>query len=559
MAGLTGPASQKTNTVLNSRAFIPKAGEFVRREILLRQAKLREASELPESAYKAEHEQYRRNWVSAGPVPMTTVATRRERFRIMQWNVLTDSYTKHKIKWREEEEEDSYFYTTPFSTVCPRLPDEDMRWSRRCPMIVDEILTYDPDVVMINELNKQHFDKSMWRMMRSNGYGCFYTSSRLKKAATKTQHEDPVVGHHFGRIPYEEDVGNAIFYHKGRFTATAVPGYDGIPKRIPYFNLSGLTDRVTGMCLLACTVHFTAGHTKKAVEARETEARGLLKFIKHWNTNNLSRSHNGLLIAGDFNNVSFDEPCVALMNEAKLVSAYDLVGGPAWTSWYHTDKETPWVDQRHGDTTWERRNTFRQVFENKPIIAGVRRRMVERLQEKRSLQAAHSEFERSIKMQSQELAKKKAMKTTETQSSNADHSSVIDDIEDVELKREMAQMECGDVNKPRGDTEIMVKQQESTALEEILNGGDKNVPMKTPAVRKMLSDGIVKRTNHFMFFDPGRLSVTSVLDMPKDEDILADGKKEGLLPSHKCPSHQIPLVAEFAWNTFDPELKEPQN
>eukprot|EP00672_Neobodo_designis_P016005 CAMPEP_0174841242 /NCGR_PEP_ID=MMETSP1114-20130205/9182_1 /TAXON_ID=312471 /ORGANISM="Neobodo designis, Strain CCAP 1951/1" /LENGTH=630 /DNA_ID=CAMNT_0016075423 /DNA_START=51 /DNA_END=1940 /DNA_ORIENTATION=+ len=343
-----------------------------------------------------------REWVSAQITAATTVATRREWFRVMSWNVMTDSITARTPpaprSGRNLEEkqaiergeliipEEPPISAQPVANVKTPLPMDLVSWDHRVCKIVDEILHHDPDIIMLNEVNRANFNDSLWKMLRSQGYGALFVSNKLDRAFTNPM-DNPGVrdapNPHMKpkKTRFEEDTGNAIFYHKGRFFPYHMPGLE-TPNTIPYMHCTGLRDRVTNLCVMCVACQFTAGDGPDAVAAREWEARGMLRVVDTINRNGTDRGFTGTIIAGDFNNADFDEPCVTMFQE-RFGSAYDVVGGARWTTWYQTEPGNEWGDQRHMHPDWYRRNMNPDTFEGRGVADRVKEYMKDRAAKRR--------------------------------------------------------------------------------------------------------------------------------------------------------------------------------
>jgi hypothetical protein len=479
-----------------------------------------------EKVYQPRHDIAKRQWVRAPVSPLNTMQTRREWFRVMQWNTMVDTDTVHSVDGRKPamtvEEKAARaleppgtgierFTTPPIANVLthPTLGELEKTWETRSRKIVDEVLHYDADVVMLNEMNRSNFNGYMWRALRSQGYGALYTSARTQRTAHQTQKDDPKQGlWRMGTQQWEGDMGNAMFYHKARFFPFFMPGVEA-PSHIPYLQISGLRDRVTSHCLMACIVQFTPGEGPTAVAAREGEAAATLKTLERVMANSSDRSHASAFIAGDFNNVDYDEPCVAMMRD-KFFSAFDVAGGPRWTTWYQGDRDGQWPAPRHEEPDYDRRNTNVDSFKNRDAVAAMRKRMEETAAVRRS--------------------KTSPAATEAAQADTASAAATADAAADATAATPEAAAESP-AAKERRET---FAAQDALEIKSALERSDK---------------GVVKRTSDFMFFDDRVMSVLNVLDVPSDRSVDPDV----LLPNARIPSHHVPLVADFCWNNFDPQ------
>jgi hypothetical protein len=71
------------------------------------------------------------------------------------------------------------------------------------------------------------------------------------------------------------------------------------------------------------------------------------------------------------------------------------------------------------------------------------------------------------------------------------------------------------------------------------------------AKEAMLKRGVVKRTQDYIFYQPEKLALHKVLDVPEDAEI----DSEALLPSSKHCSHHIPLVVDVSWVDRNPPVE----
>ena len=311
-----------------------------------------------------------RKWIKAPRSPMSTAATRREWFRALQYNIMTDSFTTHlpsrpapgprallcdaqmaalqdqsrRDHVRESDGSvDEVGYTTFPMTLgidFSRLPGAAagspapcLLWSDRMTRLMHEVQFLDADVVTFNEVNKVHFNHSLWRAMRSLGYGAMYVSSRRTSSVSYAFRHGASVHpkDHVGKLPYEQDVGTAIFYHKGRYFPVYQAGPE-FPVNVPHAHFCGLRDKVSNITLLVGAIHLHDGESKEAVTTRSDEIGAMLKVLD-WSVKNSSdRAGLGVLLCGEFNNVRDDEPCVAMLRH-RYESLGDIAAGPRWTTW----------------------------------------------------------------------------------------------------------------------------------------------------------------------------------------------------------------------------------
>lgn len=228
---------------------------------------------------------------------------------------------------------------------------------------------YDPDVVTLNEVQREFFMEDIFKYVRYLGYGALFQSSRgarvrclrrgqscaplssmtVRKGALKgvgrssssfdpppparVQHARSGIGM---TVESYEDIGNAILFHKGRFVPLLSGGDYG--KHFHYAHFTNLRDCVTNLNLLVACVQLTAGNTPLARDIRTHEATQIKTLIDAFGRYDADRSHMSTVICGDFNNESLEEPCLEILRES-FFSTYDLAGGPRWTTWHYTE---PW-------------------------------------------------------------------------------------------------------------------------------------------------------------------------------------------------------------------------
>ena len=279
-----------------------------------------------------------REWVHAAPNPLSTVATRRDWFRVMSINMMCDSITQfdsfNMLKNKKEK-----VVCPPITRVlCPAKTldefDQVMSWDFRFKRLVDQIRFYDPDIVCMNEVNRVHMRESLWIALRKLGYGGTFTSRRVEPCLAYK--EDPFIPGNEKKSPFESDVGNATFFHKGRFYPLLQPGAE-CPKNIPFVNITGLADRVTNCTVMLNNVNFSEGSSIEDVKKREHQAQLLLVMIGRETKQQTQQDTLAVMVLGDFNNNTPEEPCVATFRDL-YHSAYDVVGGPPWTAWYHDQR-----------------------------------------------------------------------------------------------------------------------------------------------------------------------------------------------------------------------------
>lgn len=452
-----------------------------------------------------------RKWVKAPMSALSTSLTRRDWFRMMNFNMLTDSWS------------DPAHRTTPVENVHVRVPSftrdaaaasaSDSNEEEFCnydPAVDKEVppflspesrrkhlvtllRQYDPDIVCLNEVNRPFFFTEMWRYVRFLGYGNLYQSSRGARVPVMRRGEKPGHPRSAGKIPEGEDIGNVVLFHKGRFFPLMMPGRD-IGHHFHFVHFVGMRDKVTNMTIYVACVQLTAGDTDEAVAVREHEAKQVVLMLAAFGRNDSDRSHMTTMVCGDLNNTTDDEPCVEVLRN-RYFSTYDLVGGPRWTAWHYRNP----TETRYGDY-------FRKNVE---------------------------EMQRSS---SQHLADQEVRRFTRG-SSTANHGK----SSRVRLVRE-------EVNSPQYPWIV------ETHLREVPASPDGESEAKVDQLalvrENMEAQGIVYRAQDFMFYDPRTLALHQVLDVPDDDQV--DIKQ--LFPNTKLPSHHLPLLVDVSFNDGFPDV-----
>ena len=223
----------------------------------------------------------KRQWVS---YPVRPTGTSDKWFRVLHWNMLADVLAQR-----------GEFFNTP---------QENLTWDARRDNILHELLIHDPDIISVVEVNKSHFDGYLWREMRRRGYGCLYTP---RGVVAKTE------------------IGNVIYYHKGRFFPLLMAGAD-TPTTYPWGNHAVLRDKIVDKNVIFSACHFTSkeGNEKR----RSQEALMLLNTAEH--LKKWSSDEHTTILCGDLNAVPSEE-CVERIAQV-FQNAYSYLG-PRWTTW----------------------------------------------------------------------------------------------------------------------------------------------------------------------------------------------------------------------------------
>ncbi|EPY32087.1 hypothetical protein AGDE_08872 [Angomonas deanei] len=268
-----------------------------------------------------------RKWMRAPLSSLSTATTRRDWFRFMSFNMMTDRWGKThpttpvcgaKVRVpsftrQDPTSIDADAFVDYDETLGDELP-HFLEPSFRREHLVRLLRSYDPDVVCLNEVNRTFFNDEMWKYVRFLGYGNMYQSSRGSGVKALRKGDDPAAPRNAGKIAEEEDIGNVILFHKGRFVPILIHGVD-LGRSFHFAHFTSLRDKVTNLNLVIACVQFTAGDTSAAVETRLHEAKQTLRILEGMQKNDADRSHMSAVICGDLNNQSDDEPCVEVLRE----------------------------------------------------------------------------------------------------------------------------------------------------------------------------------------------------------------------------------------------------
>lgn len=266
----------------------------------------------------------------------------------------------------------------PYDPLLHDFPPYLSREHRRLHLL-QLLRTYDPDIVTLNEVQREFFMEDVFKYVRYLGYGALFQSSRgarvrcLRRAPSRPLSTYPVAPPPYtpwrpaarptsaafarhrrappsparvqeaergGSMTTEayEDIGNVILFHKSRFVPLLSAGDYG--KHFHYAHFANLRDRVTNLNLLVACVQLTAGNTALACDMRTHEATQIQTLLDAFGRYDADRSHMSTVICGDFNNEHMDEPCLEVLRRS-FFSTYDLAGGPRWTTWHYTEPARP--------------------------------------------------------------------------------------------------------------------------------------------------------------------------------------------------------------------------
>ncbi|ORC91248.1 uncharacterized protein TM35_000062530 [Trypanosoma theileri] len=480
-----------------------------------------------------------RAWVKAPLSRLSTSLSRRDWFRLMQFNIMTDAWNGVQTEKEKEIISTSTSSTTPVQGVQVYIPgftrsgeDPDaflpydpsidtevppfLQPDFKRAYLVNEIRYYDPDIVSLQEVNRSFFNNVLWKYIRYCGYGTLYQSSRGYKVRALRKGDDPKQTRHKGKIDEREDIGNVILFHKGRFVPILMPGKD-LGQHFHFAHIVSMRDKVTNMTLNVACIQFTAGDSQEAKQIRLHEARQTMQILDALNRNDADRAHMSNVICGDFNNIDEEEDCVQFMRE-RLFSTYDVVGGPRWTTWFHEDKKANVKYQKYYAAN---RNCYEECSASK---------------------RAEREMAKYAKTRERISVKKEEMKSSISAKlvNEKDSDASIDRGEKKEKKEEEVQSqqkeEKEETTKRKDEGEKQHQQQQEDAL----------------AVRKeiMKERGVIFRTQDFIFYDPQTLALHQVLDIPEEIHI----NEEQLLPCSNHPSHHIHLVIDVSFTDVHPDV-----
>nr|CCC92720.1 conserved hypothetical protein [Trypanosoma congolense IL3000] len=498
----------------------PCIAERVLHDVAVMRQRLAEVVEVgaedPTAAYKPL---IPREWVKAPLSALSTSATRRDWFRLMQFNVMTDAWNRtgatsrtatpvHGVQpWvpgftRPNTDPNSFCaYDSDLDVEVPPFLRQDLKRA----YLVNEICYYDPDIVCLQEVNRIFFNDTLSKYIRYRGYGALYQSSRGYNVRALRKGDDPALLRHKGKIEEGEDIGNVVLFHKGRFVPILMPGKD-LVQHLHFAHIVAMRDRVTNMTLNVACVQFTAGDSSEAVQIRLHEAKQVIQVLNALNRNDTDRAHMTNVVCGDFNNVDDEEACVQFLRE-QFFSMYDVVGGPRWTAWFHEDVKGSDLYKKYYDC-----NRAGYFATNATKRA---EREVERFIRLRNTGVCCHKTEGGDRNDGAPKA------TPET---HHQPSSVVHD--------------GGGYVGP------------SPSVEEEPRRDEARLDALVAQRQALRSSGIIKRTQDFMLYDPATLALHQVLDVPEDDKI----NEQQLLPCSSHPSHHLHLVADVSFTDVFPDV-----
>ncbi|CUG91342.1 Hypothetical protein, putative [Bodo saltans] len=584
---------------------------FDRAELLLKQRHEKFAPE-DEGTYVPP---LKRSWVKAPPSVLSTSVSRRDWFRFMSFNwmadsfttfddqaalkavpknsadvapttpVIEDSSTSSSTAQKEKdtrtttpvidlevripafarpgasESKDGSGYVTYDPTIDVSLPpflDPNYRRS----YLVNEVRHYDPDLLCLNEINRSHFNESIWKYLRSLGYGVLYTSSRGFRVKALRKGDLASSPKHLAKVPEQEDIGNVLCFHKARFVPNLMPGAE-LPNHLHFVQFCSLKDKVTNMVVLLANVQLTIGDTIEAQSIREHEAKMVLKILQSITQNDADRSHTTVIVCGDLNCTDDEEGCVLAMRE-KLFSAYDLVGGPRWTTW---------CKSKNGgapNAYYETNRGFHQasnqsISRDAQMQVAIQRRVEDRGfgRTDAAVAAAAEKVARSLSSSTTAsdsvpvVPRKRKIEKRFTNPKFPWLSEVrVVDADDVaatptaKASTPSSAEESVPPTPAASEVSAAPSSSSSAAVEHSSSSASPSVDMVEQERRIQLHQGIIKRTQDFIFYDPNTLALHKVLDVPDDMEI----DDVQMLPSTKHPSHHIPLIIDVSFNDILPDV-----
>ncbi|KAH9577874.1 Endonuclease/exonuclease/phosphatase [Trypanosoma melophagium] len=482
-----------------------------------------------------------RAWVKAPLSRLSTSLSRRDWFRLMQFNIMTDAWNKietgTEIKrtattttpvqgvqvhvpgfTRSGEDPDAFVsYDPSLDTEVPPFLQPDFKRA----YLVNEIRYYDPDIVCLQEVNRSFFNNVLWKYVRYCGYGTLYQSSRGYKVRALRKGDDPNQARHKGKIEEGEDIGNVVLFHKGRFVPILMPGKD-LVQHFHFAHIVSMRDKVTNMTLNVACIQFTAGDSQEAMQIRLHEARQTIQILDALNRNDADRAHMSNVICGDLNNIDDEEACVQFIRE-RLFSTYDVVGGPRWTAWFHQDQKGNAKYQKYYDSN-------RECFEQCSAAKRAERAMAKYAKTRERISV---KGETTASVSAELVNEKNSDESMDMEQKNIHKQGIIHDKKHKNKKKEVQPQE----NKKKEETK---REDEGEKEQDAL------------AVKKevMKKKGIISRTQDFIFYDPQTLALHQVLDVPEEKLI----NEQQLLPCSNHPSHHIHLVIDVSFNDVHPDV-----
>ncbi|KAG8344760.1 putative Endonuclease Exonuclease phosphatase family [Trypanosoma vivax] len=502
----------------------PCLAEDLQRDAVMLRRRAAELAQLePDKEAPAYKPPLPRAWVKAPMSRLSTSLSRRDWFRLMQFNMMTDVWNVpsattasispvHGVRpyvpgfTRKGADPNAFFpYDNGVDTDVPAFLRQDFRRA----FLVNEIGYYDPDIVCLHEVNRSFFNDVLLKYVRYRGYGTLYQSSRGYGVRALRKGDDPSLPRHKGKIGEMEDIGNVVLFHKGRFVPILMPGKD-LVQNLHFAHIVSMRDRVTNMTLNVACVQYTAGDSAEAEQIRLHEARQTLQVLDAIHRNDTDRAHMSSVVCGDFNNVGDDDASVQFMHE-RFFSTYDVVGGPRWTTWFHED---PAASERYAKyfacnrVGYERSDASKRA--KREVAAYTRLRNIGK--------GAGKVCASGMELVGEQLA------PVAPEGSSTERQGAESLVMEQDVKHEERPSSDGGVCEDM----LMVRKQ------------------------AMKAAGIVQRTQDFIFYDPQTLALHQVLDVPEEQHV----DEQQLLPCSRHPSHHIHLVVDVSFTDPFPDVGE---
>ncbi|XP_042348750.1 nocturnin [Plectropomus leopardus] len=232
--------------------------------------------------------------------------------RIMQWNILAQALGEGK---------DGFI----------RCPLDALNWQERKYLILEEILTYSPDILCLQEVD--HYYDTFKPILASLGYHGSFLAKPWSPCLDVEQNNGPD--------------GCALFYRRSRFSLQATAHLRLSAMMLPTNQVAivqTLSCQVTGRQLCVAVTHLKARSGWERL--RSAQGADLLQSLRSITTQGGSSQQNKvaagtvpLVVCGDFNAEPSEDVYRRFSTSALgLDSAYKLLSGdgktePAYTTW----------------------------------------------------------------------------------------------------------------------------------------------------------------------------------------------------------------------------------
>ncbi|KAF7654190.1 hypothetical protein LDENG_00073020 [Lucifuga dentata] len=229
--------------------------------------------------------------------------------RVMQWNILAQALGEGK---------DGFI----------RCPLEALNWQERKYLILEEILTYRPDILCLQEVD--HYYDTFQPIMASLGYHGSFLAKPWSPCLDVEQNNGPD--------------GCALFYRRSRFSLQATAHLRLSAMMLPTNQVAivqTLVCRTTGRCLCVAVTHLKARSGWERL--RSAQGADLLQNLRNLTSRGV-QSEDGsdaipLIVCGDFNAEPSEDVYRRFSSSALgLDSAYKLLSSdgqtePPYTTW----------------------------------------------------------------------------------------------------------------------------------------------------------------------------------------------------------------------------------